>query len=366
MQAFINKLQAQLETAKQNFLFRQVQAAPNGIDFCTNDYLGIIKDNLIHHWLQQNMDPKLLTHGNGASRLLGGNSALITQTENYIAQFHNAEAAMLFSNGYMANYALIATLAQKNDIILYDQLIHASLRAGIKASLANSYSFEHNNINDAVKKLSQIKCEGTIFIVSETVFSMDGDLANLDHLVQFANSCNGVLIIDEAHALGVIGNQGQGLVQHVNAINNVPIRIYTYGKAAGVHGAAIVANQTIINYLVNFCKPFIYSTAMANNQAAAILASYHVFPNCHAQRQQLQNNISHYKKVVGVAMPTAIQQIVVPGNQAVINKAAQLAQQGIGVLPVRYPTVAKGTERIRVILHSYNTTNQINNLAAIL
>lgn len=356
-----HKLQQLLNNQKAIGLERTLKMPPNGIDFCTNDYLGIIKHNKIALWLNKNLNTNL-NHGNGASRLLGGNSNLLNQAESTIAAFHQAEAALLFSNGYMANYALISTLTQKEDIIIYDSLIHASLHAGIKASKATSYSFAHNNLDALALKLQTLKTSGTFYIITETVFSMDGDFAPMEQLVILANLHNAVLIIDEAHAFGVFGNHGQGFIQQLGLQAQVPIRIYTYGKAAGVHGAAVVGSRVLINYLINFCKPLIYSTAMADTQAAAILAAYNLIPNCNNERLKLLANINYYKQKFKHATPTAIQQIIVPSNEAVIAKANHLLTKNIGVLPVRYPTVAKGAERIRVVLHSYNTWDEIDGL----
>ena len=361
MQLLNQKLQLLLNKQKEAGLGRKLQMPPLGIDFCTNDYLGIIKTNKIATWLNNNL-AQPLSHGNGASRLLGGNSTLLTQTENTIATFHQAEAALLFNSGYMANYALISTLATKDDVIFYDSLIHASLHAGIKASKATSYSFEHNNTDALALKLQTIKTLGTVYIITETIFSMDGDFGLVVQLVALANLHNAVLIIDEAHAFGVFGKHGQGLIQQLGLQAQVPIRIYTYGKAAGVHGAAIVGSKVLINYLINFCRPLIYSTAMADTQVAAIFAAYNVMEHCSVERALLFKNVAYYKQKFGQATPTAIQQIIVPSNNAVLAKAQILLAKNIGVLPVRYPTVAKGKERIRVVLHSYNTTADIDTL----
>jgi 8-amino-7-oxononanoate synthase len=364
MQHWYKQLEQELYSRKQQGLARTLQALPTGVDFCTNDYLGIAKNNLIHHWLTKNIIHNI-THGNGASRLLGGDTAFIQDVEKTIAKFHDAEAALLFPSGYMANYAVITTLATKDDTIVYDKLVHASLRDGIRAALAKSIAFEHNNVQDLQKKIQSITA-GNIYIVTETVFSMDGDIAVLPEIVAIANTYNAILIIDEAHSMGLYGNKGQGLIHQYNMQQQIPVQIVTYGKAAGVHGAAIVGSRLLIDYMINFCRPFIYSTSISNMQAAAILAAYHILPTLQVEREALQQHIQYFNTQVTYGTQTAIQQIIIAGNNEVTAKAEMLKANGIAVLPVRYPTVPKGSERIRVVLHSYNTKTEIDNLLSLI
>jgi 8-amino-7-oxononanoate synthase len=360
MQHWYQQLQQKLNTQAAQGLLRKLQTLPKGIDFCTNDYLGIAKNNLIHYWIEQHI-PHSLTHGNSASRLLGGNSDFIEQVEKTIATFHNTEAALLFPSGFIANYAIVTTLTTREDTIIYDTLIHASLRDGIRASLAKSFSFEHNNLAELEKKLQTVS-SGNIFIITESVFSMDGDIAPLTELVTLANKYNAVLMVDEAHSFGLYGNKGEGLIGYHNLQQQIPIQVYAYGKAAGTHGAAVVGSKLLIDYMVNFSRPFIYSTSISDVHAAAILASYNILPTLQQQRQSLQQNITYFNTKFAQASQTAIQQIMAPGNMVVLEKAAELAKKGIAVLPVRYPTVQKGSERIRVVLHSFNTFEDIDRL----
>ncbi len=364
MQHWYKQLEQKLNSRQQQGLARTLQALPTGIDFCTNDYLGIVKHDFIHSWLSNNV-AQHITHGNGASRLLGGDTAFIQEVEKTIATFHNVEAALLFPSGYMANYAVITTLATKEDTIIYDKLVHASLRDGIRATLAKSFAFEHNNIVDLEKKIQTITT-GNIYIVTETVFSMDGDIAPLPEIVTLANIYNAILIVDEAHSIGLYGNNGEGLIHQYHMQQQIPVQVFAYGKAAGTHGAAIVGSKLLIDYLVNFCRPFIYSTSISNMHAAAILAAYNIMPTLQVARHALQQNINYFNTQVTYGTQTAIQQIIIPGNDEVTAKATMLKAAGIAVLPVRYPTVPKGSERIRVVLHSYNTTTEIDNLLSLI
>lgn len=345
------------ERAAQNAL-RKLQL-PNGkIDFCSNDYLGVVKNNLL---LKCNHN---LLLGSTGSRLLAGNYELIEQLETRIAQFHHTEAALIFNSGYDANIGLLSCVPQRGNTVLYDYLSHASIRDGIRLSFATSHSFIHNDLNDLEKKLQLAK--GKIFIVTESVFSMDGDTAPLQEMVALAKKYNAYLIVDEAHATGVIGNSGEGWVQHLNLQNDVFARIHTFGKACGCHGAAIVGSTNLRNYLINFARSFIYSTSLAPQSIAAIDESYKTFPALQKERQHLQQHIQHftntpirYQKINSLS---PIQAVIVSGNNEVRRLAASLQDKGFDIRPILYPTVPKGSERLRIVLHSFNTVDEIGNL----
>jgi 8-amino-7-oxononanoate synthase len=356
----MNFLQHKLKQRRQQDAYRQLRLPqPGCADFCSNDYLGIAQQQLIQL-------PQHYASGSSGSRLLAGNYPLIQQVEEQIAQFHQAEAALLFNSGYDANLGLLSALLQRGDTVLYDQLCHASIRDGIRLGFAQSYAFEHNNLQHLQQRLQQLAPGGNVFIVTESVFSMDGDTAPLPQLVALAATYNAHLIVDEAHAIGVLGHQGQGLAQHLQLHQNLFARIYTYGKACGCHGAAIAGSQLLKDYLVNFARSLIYSTAMPPHAAAAIGQSYQLFPGMQVQRQHLQRLVQafqqyplHYNRL---ASQTAIQGVVVPGNAQVKSLADHLQQQGFDVRPILYPTVPAGTERLRIVLHAYNTLQEVQAL----
>jgi len=197
---FLNK---KLNERKDSSSFRQLRLPEDKIDFCSNDYLGIVKNHKLHP-----ANGSRLSTGSTGSRLLSGNYELIEEVEKQIATFHQSETALLFNSGYDANIGLLSSVPQKGDTILYDHLCHASIRDGIRLSFANAFSFAHNDINDLQKKIEH--ATGTIFIVTESVFSMDGDLCPLEELVNISQKNNAHLIIDEAHATGVTGEKGAG------------------------------------------------------------------------------------------------------------------------------------------------------------
>jgi 8-amino-7-oxononanoate synthase len=329
------------------------------VDFCSNDYLGLAKKNKI---------APHLTHGSTGSRLLAGNYVLIEHAEKKIAAFHEATAALIFNSGYDANIGLLSCVPQKGDCILYDELSHASIRDGIRLSFARSFSFRHNNVSDLEKKLQS--ASGEIFVVTESVFSMDGDIAPLEQVVFLCKKYKANLIVDEAHAIGVVGNRGEGVCQHLQLHTNCFARVYTYGKAPGVHGAAITGSKALIQYLINFCRSFIYTTALPPASVAAIINAYENFAVMQPQRLHLQalgnlfqQTIMKYEKLPSI---TPIQAVIVPGNEEVKKIAETVQQHGFDVRPILYPTVQKGSERLRIILHAFNSETELKDLLNLL
>ena len=363
-------LLAKLAERKEKNAFRQLSLPhTNKIDFCSNDYLGIVKNYLL---LYDKSQAAAISHnlksGSTGSRLLTGNYPLIEETEHQIASFHDAEAALLFNSGYDANVGILSCVPQKGDTIIYDALCHASIRDGIRLSFAHSYSFGHNDMDDLQKKVKQ--ANGTIFIVTESVFSMDGDVCPLQKISELCVEYNAYLILDEAHAIGVIGEQGEGLSQHLQLHTNIFCRIYTFGKACGCHGAAAVCSKELKDYLVNFSRSFIYSTALPEHSVALIQKSYTVFPSLQKERKHLNNLINQFqqasKKYETMVFQTPIQTVLITGNSEAKKKATWLQQKGIDVRPILYPTVPKGKERLRIILHAFNTADELNLLITVL
>ena len=334
-------------------------------DFCSNDYLGIVKNKLI-----EKLIPTGLLHGSTGSRLLSGNYALIEETEKQIADFHVAEAGLIFNSGYDANMGLLSSVPQKGDTIIYDQLSHASLRDGIRLSFASSFSFLHNDLEDLKKKLSSSDADHQIFVVTGSVFSMDGDIAPLREIADLCEKYNAALIVDEAHATGVVGTKGEGLVQKTNLEKKCFARIHTFGKACGAHGAIILGSQKLKQYLINFSRQFIYSTALPPITIKAISASYKIFPSMEKERE-------HIKKLIGVfkesgsnykilSSDTPIQIAIIPGNDKVKKVATTFRENNIDIRAILYPTVPRGQERLRIVLHAFNTEEEVKEVIKIL
>ncbi len=360
-------LSQKLETRKAQNAYRALSLHPEGlIDFCSNDYLGIVKNSLLNDSLYKK--EMHFSTGSTGSRLLTGNSRLAEATEQLIADFHEAEAALLFNSGYDANVGVLSCVAQKGDTIIYDALCHASIRDGIRLSLAAGYSFRHNNVEDLRKKMKA--ASGTIYIVTESVFSMDGDTCPLSEILTLCSEFGAYLILDEAHSIGVIGNEGEGLSQHLQLHAQVWCRIYTFGKACGCHGAVVVGAKSLHNYLINFARSFIYSTALPGHALFFIQHSYTLFPQLREERTQLQSLIYQFQTAslshTKLPSKTPIQAVIIQGNNEVKALSQKLRESGLDVRSVLYPTVPKGSERLRIILHSFNKKNELEQLIHVL
>lgn len=359
-------LQKRLAERKEINAFRSLLLSDTKIDFCSNDYLGIVKNELIEKTLTKNY-----SHGSTGSRLLSGNFELVQKTEDLIASFHESEAGLIFNSGYDANVGLLACVPQKGDAIIYDQLSHASIRDGIRLSFATSFSFMHNNTGDLKKKLlAASKDHQNIFVVTESVFSMDGDMAPLAEISSLCEKSNAGLIVDEAHATGVIGKKGEGLIQELHLQHKCLARIHTFGKACGSHGAIVLGSGNLKNYLINFAKPFIYTTSLPPSAVAAISASYHIFPLLVEERDHLKILCNRFQKAElkysVLKSVTPIQVVIIPGNERVKNTASLLQQHNLDVRAILYPTVPKLQERLRIVLHAFNTTKELDQLITLL
>ena len=371
-------LTAKLETRKQNNALRKLAIPSDLIDFASNDYIGFSKNKAIfeetHHYL---VDNNSIQNGATGSRLLSGNHKVYQEAEGFISKFHQSESALIFNSGYDANVGFFSCVPQKGDLILYDELCHASIRDGIQLSNAKAYKFKHNDFEDLEKKITNYKLRITnqeIYIVTESVFSMDGDTPNLEELAQLSEKYKCHLVIDEAHSLGVFGDKGEGLVQQLGLQDQVFARIMTFGKGLGCHGAAIVGSQELCDYLINFARSFIYTTGLSPHSVATILMAYQHLQLEKQTIAKLRENIVHFnqeKNIFGFVREdfqtrTAIQSGIIPGNQNVKSIADLLQEKGFDVKAILSPTVPEGQERLRICLHSYNTKEEISEVLRLL
>ncbi|HAH55407.1 MAG TPA: 8-amino-7-oxononanoate synthase [Flavobacterium sp.] len=375
---FPKNLNEKLEIRKQNNALRKLATPNNLIDFSSNDYIGFSKNETIFQQTHQYLiDTHCLQNGATGSRLLSGNHKIYQEAENYIAQFHQAESALIFNSGYDANLGFFSSVPQKGDLILFDELCHASIRDGIQLSNAKSYKFKHNDFEDLENKIInfELKIKNTgIYIVTESVFSMDGDCPNLAELVAISEKHGCYLVVDEAHALGVFGSIGEGLVQQMGLQDQVFARIMTFGKGLGCHGAAILGSQELAAYLVNFARSFIYTTGLSPHSVATILMAYQHLETEKKTIEKLQENIIHFnqeKNILGlkpmfVRSKSAIQSAIIPGNENVKKIANQLQDKGFDVKAILSPTVPEGQERLRFCLHSYNSAAEISEVLRLL
>ena len=368
------KLSEKLESRLQNNALRQLPIGKGLIDFASNDYLGLSQSDTIFHKTHQFLvENNYNQNGATGSRLLSGNHKVYQLAEDYITQFHKAESALIFNSGYDANIGFFSSLPQKGDLILYDELCHASIRDGIQLSNAKAYKFNHNDFED-LEKLILRNPNTTIYIVTESVFSMDGDTPNLEELVQLSNKYDCLLIVDEAHALGVFGEKGEGLVQMLNLQDAVFARIMTFGKGLGCHGAAVLGSPELKNYLVNFARSFMYTTGLSPHSVATILMAYQFLENDQENIQKLQENRIHFnqqKILLGlkpffVQSKSAIQSAIIPGNEKVKSIAKQFQEKGFDIKAILSPTVPEGQERLRFCLHSFNSKEEISEVLSLL
>ena len=305
-------------------------------------------------------------NGSTGSRLLSGDSALAAEVENKLAGIFKSKASLLFNSGYSANLAVLSSIPQKDDTVVYDELSHASIKDGIRLSLAKKYSFRHNDLADLEKKIS--KSTGRIFVVVESIYSMDGDACPLTDLIKLSEKHNFSIILDEAHSTGVTGHDGAGLCVANGLQEKVDIRIYTFGKGLGVCGACVAGSENLISYLVNYARPFIYTTAPSQHAIASIGCAFDFLSKNLQLQQTLQKKIERFVGAAGVLANrtqslSAIQTLIIPGNNPVRQAAKSLQQNGFDVRPIVSPTVPAGAERLRICLHVYNSDQEIESLA---
>lgn len=371
------KLENRLQKRKEDDSFRKLLPLPRGVDFFSNDYLGFSNSEFITQRVNKLMSENSSMNGATGSRLLSGNQPVFKEVENQLASFHNSQAALIFNSGYDANLGFFSAVPQKNDIIFYDEYSHASIRDGLKMSLAKSYKFRHNDLDDLQEKLGRLTLSDSnseIYIVTESVFSMDGDSPDLLKLNELAERYNANLIIDEAHATGVIGDKGQGLVQDLKIENQVFARIHTFGKAMGCHGAVVLCSKDLKDYLVNFSRSLIYTTALPPHTVNTIRAAYRYLEKDQTQLHRLRENIIHFKaeikrndlQDVFIESESAIQVCVIKGNSRVKMVAEELQKNGFNVKPILSPTVPEGSERLRFCVHSYNYPHEISEVLKVL
>ena len=410
--------------------------SPTLIDFASNDYLGLARCHEQHALVQSAYD-KLYTSdknsnalhptpilGATGSRLLSGDSLLARSIESKLASVHGRPSALLFNSGYDANLSVLSSLPyrEEDDAIVMDELVHNSLVMGVRMGRIRRervFSFKHNDVLDLKRVLDEVMLSSSslasILVVVESVYSMDGDVAPLHNILDLAQAMGARVVVDEAHGLGVYGStnvENLELIGHLGGDDDssnktVPGKktrggvgvlaaldieshpallcsIHTFGKAAGCHGAIIAGSTTLISYLVNYARPFVYSTSLPPHSLVSIQLAYAsmmgevgerrrkaVFRLVRIFREELSAGLKlNFPKNTGFELlpsPSPIQAILVPGNDACISVCKYLRKEGnFDVYPIRSPTVAKGEERIRIVLHSHNTEEQVHELSKLL
>lgn len=356
-------IQDRLQQRAEKGILRKLSSKTLPIDFSSNDYLGFARSTELRT-LTQNKLAQIPDYQNGAtgSRLLNGNHVFTEESEQFIADFHHAEAGLIFNSGYDANVGLISSLAQRGDTIVADELIHASLIDGARLSYANRYNFKHNDLNELEAKLKIAR--GNIYVLTESVFSMDGDIAPLTEIAKLCKQYQANLIVDEAHALGIFGDHGSGLVQQFGLEQFVFARIVTFGKALGAHGAIVLGSANLRNYLINFARSFIYTTAAPIHAIATIHAAYQMLIQTDYTKK-IQNKIALYQSLLNdsntssIGSTSAIQTVLYNNANAAKNAAQTLQDKGLDVRAILSPSVIEGKERLRICLHLFNSNQEI-------
>lgn len=326
------------------------------LNFSSNDYLGLADQISTNQGI----------HGSGASPLVSGHHAIHQQLEDLLSQWKHQENSILLPAGYMANLAAVSTLAQKDSLIFYDKLCHASLIDGMLLSGAKFKAFRHLDYAHLEELLENARDVESKIILTDSVFSMDGDLADLKKLSEISKRLNALLIVDEAHGTGVYGETGAGLAQAQNIEKDIDVITSTFSKALGTQGGSISANTTLIDYLINHARAYIFSTSLSPTLCQATIQNILKLQES-ALRQKLWQNIDYFKKLAKAANLNLvgdgpIQPIIVGSSEKALQLHQQLLEQEIFMPPIRFPAVAQNSARLRLTLtaaHEHRDIEQV-------
>lgn len=381
---FPKRLYKKLNQRKKSNSLRTLTLQDELVDFSSNDYLGFSRSNELHKNVMKTIENHPFKNGTTGSRLLSGNHELHQEVELQLAAFFNSESALLFNSGYDANIGLFSSVLQRGDFIFYDELIHASIRDGTQLSHAKAFKFKHNDLADLENKIllqppfNSESHDREMYVVTESVFSMDGDSPDLVALAKLCQKYNIHLIVDEAHATGVLGKNGRGMVKELGLEKDVFARIHTFGKAMGSHGAVVLGSNELQSYLINFARSFIYTTAIPLHTVATIKVAFEKLAILSESKEspysKLRKNIQYFNQELTadhqqlnfIKSNSAIHCCIISGNEKVKQIALKLQEKGIDIKPILSPTVLKGQERLRICLHSYNSKAEIYNLLNLL
>ena len=372
-----NFLQQKLNELENRSLRRQLRVsdAPTGSivelsgkklhNFASNDYLGLAAHpGVIEASAQATRD---YGAGAGASRLVTGTQRTHAQLEEKLAAFKGAEAALVFGSGYASSVGALQALAAKDDVVLLDKLSHACLVDGARLSEATLRPFHHNDkehLEHHLKWARDKHPQARVFIVTESVFSMDGDMAPLREIVELKDKYGAVLMLDEAHAIGVLGRGGRGLAEELGVSHRIEVQMGTLGKALGSSGGYIAGSRVLIDYLINTARSFIFSTAPPASTAAAASAALDLCAGAEGDRRRAK--LRQLAALFDPVPPAAIHPVIIGNEDDTLRAAEQLAQLGFHVPAIRPPTVPKGTSRLRVSLSAAQEAETVRTLASAL
>jgi len=375
-------LEEELTELKAKHLYRQIRplSSHHGVKakmegreitlFCGNDYLGLSAHPRVKNAFQETA--KTAGVGVGAARLISGTSDIHRALEEKIASFKSQESALLFSTGYLANLGILTALAGPEDVIVMDKLCHASLIDGARLSGAAVRVFPHLNYERCESILKNASSFRRRLIVSETIFSMDGDLADLKELIRLKEAYECFLIVDEAHATGVLGKTGRGAAEGTGYERKIDVLMGTLSKAIGCIGGFAAGSQTMMEYLTNFSRPFIFETALPTAVCAAALEALNTIEEEPQIKEKLWERIQKLKNIFqtlgisGIPVKTPIVPIILGSEERTINASEKLLEAGFFVPAIRPPTVAKGKARLRLTLSALHEDHDLEKIAQII
>ena len=365
MSSIRKNIQQKLEKRKAENAFRFLHISQNNqIDFASNDYLGLAKEVVVKEQVGQ-----ALKGGSTGSRLITGTSKMHIDLEDQLAQHYYAESALLYNSGYDANIGVLSAVLTRHHTVIIDEYVHASIKDGIRLSEAKMLKFKHNNLSDLKRLLEQQEDTTNVLLVVESIYSMDGDEADLMVLIDLKHQYGFELMVDEAHSNGLYGPNGEGLLCFLGIQDEVFIRVNTFGKALGSHGAVVLGSKELKDYLINFSRSLIYTTSLPEIALNSIKSKHDKMSKQKYNKLQISNlcNLFNFlieesevdweKKGVG-----PIFSLIIPGNEAVKAVANLLQAQGFDIRPILSPTVKLGEERLRIIIHAFNKEEEVRSL----
>jgi len=389
--AILARLSGQLEKRRVNGKLRTLPVNTGvGVDFSSNDYLGLSRNVQLQQRIEDDWHTFRQTHvctvppppllGSTGSRLLTGNSTACEELERYLAAFHGHRHCLLANSGWDLNFGLLACLLTRDSVVLYDELSHNSLIMGTRSGRQRHHAaFRHNSVAELRELLHRHRRQADgggsaaheALVVVESIYSMDGDACPLPELLGAAEEFGAMVLVDEAHSTGVVGPRGEGSVA-AHGLQGHPSLlgvVHTFGKAVGLHGAALLtAHEAVVGTVVNYHRPFIYSTSLPMAAIRAVKVAYDAMAAATAERAALAHLVAVFREECNAlaldALPSTspIQGVLIPTNHAVVRAAGIVAAHGYHCLPIRAPTVPEGSERLRIILHAHNSESEVRGL----
>jgi len=363
MVKFEQWLEKKVHQAKDAGLYREVKRfrSKQILNFASNDYLSLTTHPLLLAYAQKALADGAV--GSTGARLITGNTNWHEQLEEKIASYKQTEAALIYSAGYLANIGVLSALAEKGDVILSDRLNHASLIDGCRLAKADLRVYGHIDMIDLEQQLQQTTSYNKRFIVTDGVFSMDGTIAPLPEMMRLATQYDAILIVDDAHATGILGNTGSGTAEYFGVHPHVVIG--TMSKAVGTEGGFVVGSKALIDFLRNYSRPFIFQTAMSPIMCAASYGAFEVMEQEPERRQRVLSNARNIKQAL-IEMgydvrgdETPILPVIIGGNTEALQFSQMLYEEGIFAPAIRPPTVAIGQSRIRLTITAEHTDKEI-------